>query len=105
LEREEGLTAMTMTEAHTTCPGCSGTGEVYMHVHSSLPGQSGYRMGHCSTCCGSGTVSVVRRVRMAEGARRREDRKVRNLSLREEAKRLGITAKELADIEAGRVES
>jgi DNA-binding XRE family transcriptional regulator len=62
-------------------------------------------MGRCSICHGSGTVSVARRVCMAEGARRREDRKVRNLSLREEAKRLGITAQGLADIEAGRIEA
>lgn len=75
-----------------------------MHVHSSLPGRSGYRMARCPTCHGSGTVSVARRVCMAEGARRREDRKARNLSLREEAQRLGIGAKELADIEAGRVD-
>lgn len=52
----------------------------------------------CMACRGSGRVIDPRKV----GARLRDSRKQREISLREMARRLGITAPYLSDMELGR---
>lgn len=56
----------------------------------------------CDLCDGTGRVTPERHAAVVEGERRRADRKRRGVGLREEARRLGITARQLSDIEAGR---
>jgi hypothetical protein len=60
----------------------------------------------CRYCEGAGEVTTVRadviRRGIAVGAELRADRLSRGLSLREEAKRLGIRPSELSDRELGR---
>jgi len=60
----------------------------------------------CRYCSALGTVSKERAEeidrKITEGDGLREDRKKRGLSLREEARRLGISAAKLSDREFGR---
>jgi hypothetical protein len=86
------------------CPSCQGR-------KSSPCFDDGYRDGThfgaalelpCLTCQATGTITAEHAERLSEGRRRAEDRKQRGLSLRDEAKRLGISPQELSDIEHGR---
>lgn len=80
------------------CPFCAGAGKIrgfgcpgFRHVEID-----------CVECFGSGEVPASREEAITEGERRRQDRIAREVSLRDEAKRLGISPAELSDIEAGR---
>lgn len=87
------------------CPACRGRGQVQLHVFGHRADGShfsGPRISACTLCRGSGAITTERAALVAEGERRREDRKARRLSLREEAARLGITPQELSRIENGR---
>lgn len=86
-----------------TSPNCDGQKQTYAHVRTSTGG--GWRWLKCHTCDGVGTITVEQAHRIAEGERRREDRKSRMMTLREEAARLGISPTELSRIENGRVDS
>lgn len=57
----------------------------------------------CSTCQGVGSITIEKRDRIEAGRKRREERIARGASLREEAKRLGISVPELSALERGRV--
>lgn len=87
------------------CPSCGGKGQTLCHVDGSRDGQpfGETRLMACSTCDGRKEITSEHQMRIIEGERRRDDRKARLMSLREEAKRLGISPVELADIEWGRV--
>lgn len=93
-----------MTPA-VTCPNCLGKGYTFAHVRGIRDGKtfSEFRDLVCSTCFGDKVITADHQARITKGERRREDRKARGLSLREEAKRLGISPVELSDIENGRV--
>ena len=70
------------------CPSCDGRGEGY----GFACGPSGCRTGalKCHTCKGSGQIDGVLMDRIIAGRKLHEDRQARNVSQREEAKRLGI---------------
>jgi DnaJ-class molecular chaperone len=84
-----------------SCPHCSGTGRSLVHVNRGDQPHTWERQP-CRTCAGHGLISREQADRIAEGERRREDRKARGLSLREEAARLGVKPWALSDIENGR---
>ena len=56
----------------------------------------------CTACGGTGEVSEDHAAMMAEGQRRMRDRIARDVSLRDEAKRLGVRPVDLSDMEHGR---
>lgn len=82
------------------CPACNGEKGI-----SLLCGPKGCTPGHipCHLCNDSGKVSEEVIKRYSEGRKKRDDRLSRDLSLREEAKRLGISPIELSYIETGRI--
>lgn len=88
----------------TTCPSCSGRRTVTAMVDGYRDGKRFGEMRElaCLTCGGKGSITTFHAEQIAEGKRRRDDRVARGMSLREEAKRLGIDPSELNDIEHGR---
>ncbi len=80
------------------CPTCRGAGEYEVRV---CPGWRS-RIVKCERCKGSRRVTRAEAERVAEGRRRYQDRVSRGVSLRDEAARLGLTPRELADIEHAR---
>jgi DNA-directed RNA polymerase subunit N (RpoN/RPB10) len=87
------------------CPSCNGAGTVdafWDGVDTGGKRIGGYGPVTCFTCNGTGEVDKGYSRRLEEGRRRRQDRLDRGMSLREEARRLGITAQELSRIEHGR---
>lgn len=81
------------------CPQCEGRG--WFDAFVMRAGGCGLESLDCPACRGKGEVSQAVADRLEEGRRRREDRIARGLSVREEAKRLGITAVRLGEIERG----
>jgi hypothetical protein len=82
------------------CPFCNGA-KVIAGIGC---GKDGCRVMEvaCFDCKGTGQMTEEQLERVAEGRRRQRDRMSRDMTLREEAKRLGISARELSDIEHGR---
>jgi hypothetical protein len=85
----------------TRCRQCDGHGQFLAFV-TRKGGHCGMEHVPCSPCGGSGKLSAEDVTRIEEGRRRRDDRVARGLSLREEARRLGISAVQLSDLERGR---
>jgi DnaJ-class molecular chaperone len=88
----------------TTCPHCEGPKKVGAFVDGVRNGKrwGAFEQIPCFTCNGTGEVTPEHMARICEGKRRREDRKARGLSLRQESVRLGISMQELSEIERGR---
>jgi hypothetical protein len=84
-----------------TCPSCSGKKQSLCHINRGDKPHT-WEMVDCYTCGGVGSLTPEHADRYAEGRRRTADRRARLMTLRDEAKRLGITPKELSDIEFGR---
>ena len=86
------------------CPICSGTKLVTLsHVRTSTGGRSNVPM-RCYQCRGAGEITEEQAEWIQRGEAMRLKRVGAYRSLRDEAKRLGITAKELSDMENGRIE-
>lgn len=95
------------------CPDCKGRGSIELHVvgrKSDGSGISEHRVQGCALCAGFGSIhpDLVAKIEKVlvdriAGREMAEDRKARKMSLREEAKRLGITPQELNNKEWGRV--
>ena len=85
---------------HIPCPDCDGTGRSrgISLVHMANGRCEPMRMP-CRTCNGWGDVPADYPERLAAAEALRRDRIGRDMSLREEAKRLGISAHELSDRE------
>lgn len=83
------------------CPDCKGEKRVFAHVNRGDGGSSGFEWINCLRCKGAGEVPDEQAVWMLEGVKLRTERMARGLSLREEAKRLGISPVELSAIERG----
>ena len=81
------------------CPHCDGTGRSRGLAMVHFADGCRIRRTACMTCKGWGTVpsDYAERERAAEALRL--DRIGRNMSLREEAKRIGITPRDLSDRE------
>ena len=82
------------------CPECDGRKRSMAHLNTT----SGHRWEcvSCLSCDGMGHVRQGELDKWRDGERMRVDRKARKVTLREEAARLGISAKELSDREWGR---
>lgn len=85
------------------CPHCGGRRTVTAFVDCADSRQSGVRTITCPECKGAGTVTPEYLERREKGSAMRDDRLARNLSLREEAERRGMKARELSDLENGRL--
>ena len=83
-----------------TCPTCNGAKRNAALLCGG--GRCTQAVLDCRTCGGTGEVTEEHAARIAEGERLRHDRIARRVSLREEAKRLGISPVELSHREQGR---
>jgi hypothetical protein len=83
------------------CPACGGARGSVAFVCMIPRSQSRQMWMACPFCTAEGKVEAARAIAYVEGRRRRDDRVARGLSQREEAERLGITQRELRDIEQG----
>ncbi len=81
----------------TTCPHCEGRKDRTLVICGVGP-----RASICNFCEGKGEVTPEKAIAWIDGQALMDDRQARGLSLREEAKRLGITPRELSDREWGR---
>ena len=88
-----------MSARTETCPRCNGKRSGYAFI--SRAGNCQGREIDCSFCGGRGEVTEREADLYREGERRRDERVLAGRSLREEAKRLGITPAELSAIERG----
>lgn len=88
---------MTLPNERILCPECRGKKQHWTHLN-----HGGFRWTPCRFCDGIGTVNLAKCTAWEDGRKMAADRKSRLLTLREEAARLGITAKELSDREWGR---
>jgi hypothetical protein len=87
------------------CPDCGGRKVTLGFVDAFSP--SGDCVGtlirgDCCLCNGEGVISVDRNAQIIAGEELRADRLRRNVSIREEAARLGISPSELSRRERGR---
>ena len=82
------------------CPDCHGEKRVFAHVNRGVAG-SGFQWLDCLRCKGAGEVPDEQAEWIEAGRRMREDRMGRDMSLNEEAKRRGMRAVELSQMERG----
>lgn len=87
---------------YVRCPDCKGKKRVFAHVNRGEKGCD-FRHIDCSRCNGTGAIAKEQLVWIEAGRKRRSERVARDVSLMEEAKRLGITSAQLSAIETGRV--
>jgi hypothetical protein len=80
-----------------SCPECRGAGRKHVHIY-----RAGWQFVPCWECQGAGSFTPDDLARIAETERLRADRLARGLSLRDEAKRLGVATQELWDREQER---
>lgn len=86
------------------CQHCLGKGKVTAFVDCEDKSQSGMRQITCLDCRGEGTVTIEYLERRAAGKALRDDRLLRNFSLRQEAHRRGMAVRDLSDLEHGRLQ-
>ena len=89
-------------QATETCPACNGYKRVIVFIDYAS-GHGSAKTQDCSLCAGFGTVHPSLAAKVREGEQLRQDRLARGMTLRAEAARLGTTARDLSDREAGRV--
>ena len=82
------------------CPSCKGEKVLTGYA---CPGFKPYTRA-CDRCAGTGEVSDLAMDWIRRGEEMRRERIARDMSIREEARRRGIGAAELSDMEMGRVE-
>jgi hypothetical protein len=85
------------------CPDCHGSRTVSAFVDFDDPSKRRLMLLACSRCQGEGTVSDQQAAWLRIGDRHRTERVGRDESLMECARRLGMSARELSDMEHGRV--
>lgn len=85
------------------CPECNGDGRCFVHLNTSDPAKHGFQWIDCPRCGGSKLISDVEMAAIIKGRELRNVRVARKMSLREEAKRLGISVVELSRLERGRI--
>lgn len=85
-----------------TCPHCNGERKVFAFLNNGPDYRTHTSMWiDCRTCLGKGVITREHADRIVAGSSMREQRVQRGESLREAAKRLGISAVELSAIERG----
>lgn len=83
------------------CPVCEGQKGGPGHVNYGGARPCEFKWIDCFRCKGTGAIPDEQAAWIEEGKKRRADRVSRDVSLREEAKRLGISSAELSAIEHG----
>lgn len=81
------------------CPNCKGRKTCQSFV--TVKGKCSFQEIDCFTCKGAGFITGTHYDRIIKGEAMRLDRINRNLSLRQEAHRLGMKPIELARLERG----
>lgn len=84
-----------------TCPSCDGTGTIFALVDGPI--YRGSKTINCHRCAGVGRITRAQMDAIESGKRIRENRLARNVSMGEEARRLGVSVSEYSAIEHGRV--
>lgn len=84
------------------CPLCDGKGDQFALVNM---GGSSHYSGYfvCDTCKGTGLIADEHMRRMIAGKAAREARMKRGETLRQAAKRKGVTALEISKFERGEI--
>ena len=82
------------------CPICEGRKRALAHINRGSAPHSWEKMD-CRACAGTGMISAETATAIANGRSMRERRIARDESLREAAKRLGVSPAELSRIEHG----
>ena len=88
--------------SRATCPECRGLGKYSALVRTAREGCKPQVM-QCWRCQGTGEIPAETASWTAAGEALRQSRLDRRLSVREEARRLGISPKELSEMEHGRI--
>lgn len=87
------------------CPTCGGSGAMLAFFATRSDGRCDpCRSLQCYRCAGAGTVPDEMREWITAGGRLKEDRRRRNMTLRQEADRRQVPFSVLAAMEAGRVD-
>lgn len=87
----------------TTCPRCEGRGWIGpVHINRGDKAHEWRERMDCHLCKATGSINEDTRQAIDLGRRLRECRLARDESLREAAKRLGLSAAELSTLETGR---
>lgn len=86
--------------AMVKCPDCNGKKRGIVHLNTVSGGR--FEVRDCTFCEGTGFVRGHKAEKWREGEALRHDRKLRGLTLRQEAARLGISPSELSRREWGR---
>ena len=86
--------------AMVKCPDCNGRKRGIVHLNTASG--SRWEERDCTFCEGVGHVRAHKAEKWREGELLRADRKARNMTLRQEAQRLGISPQELSRREWGR---
>lgn len=87
------------------CYDCNGTGETVASHVSYADGRHGYNVrSKCSRCGGNGVIDSMVADWMVKGNVMRERRIAAGRSLRDEAKRRGLSPYVLSQMENGRIE-
>lgn len=85
------------------CPRCDGSGFITAFVNRGPDiGKHSVETLPCSTCSGVGSIDDETARRIADGKSMRDQRVARLETLRDAARRLGMTSSELSAIEQGR---
>ncbi len=86
------------------CPRCKGSKTITASHVAYADGSHGYEVPlSCDQCGGAGEVSDEMTEWIRAGEAMRQDRLARQMTLREEAKRRGLTPVELSRMEFGKV--
>jgi DnaJ-class molecular chaperone len=87
------------------CPDCDGTGWTIASFVRRMSGQCSQNVrGKCSGCDGSGEIDALRQEWRTIGKQMHCKRIAAGRTLRDEAKRHGISPTELSGMEQGRIE-
>lgn len=80
------------------CPKCNGAGSGIAHINRGSQPHA-WQTIDCRSCKGSGRISAEYMERIEDGELKRQERIAQQLSLREMAALLGITPRELSEME------
>lgn len=86
--------------AYMICPDCEGKKRVTAHINYGN-GDGVWKEIDCFRCAGSGEVPDEQALWIVQGKLKRVDRVSRDMSLRDEARRLGIPVVDLSRMEGG----